>query len=69
MPSAEMKLDRDYLLQRASELASSGDFRYLYEIDRRLRSENLFGLESALKKNPTLRNTLRSAIDRSCTPK
>ena len=50
------------LAERAKELAASGEFQYVYEIERRLKSEGRGSAEKAFRSNPHIKSELRALI-------
>ncbi len=57
-----VSVDWGVLLRRASELAVSGEFQYLYQIERRLHEEGLGGVERTFRRDPNVRKRLRAMI-------
>ena len=47
---------------RARELAVSGEFQYVYEIERRLHSEGRGSVDRTFRGNPGIKSELRALI-------
>jgi hypothetical protein len=58
----------DRLANRAVELAASGEYQYLYQIERRLHAEGFRQAQLSLKRDPVLRKNVRGLIY-SCWPR
>jgi len=52
----------DAMVGRAYELARSGEYEYVYQVERRLVAEGYAGVESHISKTPELRNALRVCL-------
>ena len=52
----------DRLASRAVELAASGEYQYLYQIERRLHTEGFTQAQLSLKRDPVLRKNVRGLI-------
>ena len=50
------------LTKRARELAATGEFQYVYEIERRLLSEGCGSAERTFRGNPDIKTELRALI-------
>ena len=57
------------LLERALQLARSGEFEFLYQIERKLKAEGYSRVETTLSDDPELRKLVRDAIGQRRSPK
>ena len=48
--------------KRAEQLARSGDYEFVYQIERKLKAEGYPGVEAKFKSDPQMRLTLREII-------
>ena len=55
------------LVERAHELAKSGDFEYVYQIERQLTAEGHARVETVFSDNREFRHALREEIKASRT--
>jgi len=57
-----MIADQAKITSRARELAMSGEYQYVYQIERAMQVEGLRGVDRAFRGQPHLRGELRELI-------
>jgi hypothetical protein len=57
-----MNAEPNTFADRARELAVSGEFQYLYEIERRLHAEGCGSADKLFRGNPDIKSELRALI-------
>ncbi len=59
---AAMSASGGAVAERARALATSGEFQYVYQIERYLQMEGVRGVDKTFRVNPDLRKELRGLI-------
>ena len=57
------------MTERAEQLARSGEFEFVYQIERRLKAEGYPAVETSFEKTPQLQKTLREIMKARLTAK
>lgn len=61
-PATTMSASGGAVAERARALATSGEFQYVYQIERYLQMEGVRGVDKTFRVNPDLRKELRGLI-------